>query len=153
MENGLVSVVVPIYNVEKYLDRCINSIVNQTYKDLEIILVDDGSPDRCPEMCDLWGKKDKRIKVIHKDNAGLGMARNTGIENARGEYICFFDSDDYVDLQTIEVTLEKAKQTQIRMEKLCMRLRQIPLKIFIMAKKCRRFYSPIWFHRQNSTLC
>ena len=111
MENRLVSVVVPIYNVEKYLDRCINSIVNQTYQNLEIILVDDGSPDRCPEMCDLWGKKDKRIKVIHKDNAGLGMARNTGIENARGEYICFFDSDDYVGLQTIEVTLEKAKQT------------------------------------------
>ena len=111
MENELVSIVVPIFNVEKYLDRCINSIVNQTYKNLEIILVDDGSPDNCPEMCDLWSRKDKRIKVIHKSNAGLGMARNTGIENANGKYICFFDSDDYVDLQTIEIALEEAKRT------------------------------------------
>ena len=93
---ALVSVVVPIYNTELYLDRCINSIVNQTYKNLEIILVDDGSPDKCPEICDEWAKKDERIKVIHKQNQGLGMARNTGIENATGNYICFFDSDDYV---------------------------------------------------------
>ena len=87
----LVSVVLPIYNVEKYMDRCINSIINQTYKNLEIILVDDGSPDNCPQKCDDWGIKDSRIKVVHKKNAGLGMARNTGIENATGDYICFID--------------------------------------------------------------
>lgn len=84
-----ISVVLPIYNVEKYLNRCLKSVVNQTYKNIEIILVDDGSTDQCPELCEEWSRKDKRIKVIHKENAGLGMARNTGIENATGKYICF----------------------------------------------------------------
>ena len=102
MEAGLVSIVLPIYNVEKYLDRCIESVVRQTYRNLEIILVDDGSPDGCPQKCEEWAKRDKRIKVIHKNNAGLGYARNTGIENASGEYICFFDSDDYIALDAIE---------------------------------------------------
>ena len=102
MEVGLVSIVLPIYNVEKYLDRCIESVVRQTYKKIEIILVDDGSPDSCPQKCDDWAKRDGRIKVVHKKNAGLGYARNTGIENATGEYICFFDSDDYIALDTIE---------------------------------------------------
>ena len=102
MKEDLISIVVPIYNVEKYLDRCLNSIVNQTYTNLEIILVDDGSPDNCPAMCDEWAKKDSRIKAIHKKNAGLGMARNTGIDHATGEYICFFDSDDYVALDLVE---------------------------------------------------
>lgn len=97
MKDILISVVLPIYNVEKYLNQSIESIVNQTYKNLEIILVDDGSPDNCPKMCDEWAQKDDRIKVIHKKNAGLGMARNTGLENATGDYIVFFDSDDYVD--------------------------------------------------------
>lgn len=89
MKAGLVSIVLPIYNVEKYLDRCIESVINQTYRNLEILLVDDGSPDDCPQKCEEWAKKDGRIKVIHKANAGLGYARNTGIENASGEYICF----------------------------------------------------------------
>ena len=111
MSNGLVTIVLPIYNVEKYLNRCINSIVNQTYKNLEIILVDDGSPDKCPEMCDEWEKKDTRIKVIHKQNEGLGMARNTGIENATGDYICFFDSDDYLELTAIEKLYKLAEKT------------------------------------------
>jgi len=108
MRDELVTVVVPIYNVEKYLDRCINSIVGQTYSNLEIILVDDGSPDNCPRMCDEWAGRDSRIKVIHKKNAGLGMARNTGIENATGSYICFFDSDDYIATDTIERSVELA---------------------------------------------
>lgn len=102
MEKGLVSIVVPVYKTEKYLDNCIESVVNQTYRNLEIILVDDGSPDHCPEICDRWAVQDNRVKVIHKHNEGLGMARNTGIENATGEYICFFDSDDYLDARTIE---------------------------------------------------
>ena len=107
-KKGLVTVVVPVYNVEKYLDRCVESIVNQTYRNLEIILVDDGSPDNCPQMCDAWAPKDPRIRVIHKKNEGLGMARNTGIENATGEYICFFDSDDYILPDTIEKTYSRA---------------------------------------------
>ena len=104
----LVSIVVPIYNVEKYLNRCIESIVNQTYTNLEIILVDDGSPDNCPAMCDEWAQKDERIKVIHKENAGLGMARNTGIDHATGKYIFFLDSDDYVDLSLVSKCVENA---------------------------------------------
>lgn len=100
--DALVSVIVPVYNVERYLDRCISSIVNQTYRELEIILIDDGSPDNCPIICDEWAKKDSRIRVIHKENGGLGMARNTGIENASGKYIFFFDSDDFVELSTVE---------------------------------------------------
>ena len=82
MENPLVSVILPIYNVEKYLDRCITSVVNQTYKNLEIILIDDGAKDSSPEICEKWTQKDERIVVVHKENAGLGMARNTGLNNA-----------------------------------------------------------------------
>ncbi|EET61414.1 glycosyltransferase, group 2 family protein [Marvinbryantia formatexigens DSM 14469] len=102
MKKGIVSVVVPVYNVEKYLDRCMISIVNQTYHNLEIILIDDGSTDSSSCKCDEWAVRDSRIKVIHKENAGAGMARNTGIDHAAGEYICFFDSDDYVALDAIE---------------------------------------------------
>lgn len=97
-----VSIIVPVYNVEKYLDRCIQSLQNQTLKDIEIILVDDGSPDQCPQMCDEYSKQDNRIKVIHKKNAGLGMACNSGINIATGEYIAFCDSDDYVDSDMYE---------------------------------------------------
>lgn len=110
MRKGVVSIVLPIYNVEKHLNRCVKSVINQSYKNLEIILVDDGSPDNCPVLCDEWAKKDNRIKVIHKKNAGLGYARNTGIENATGEYICFFDSDDYIALDTIEKSYDLATQ-------------------------------------------
>ena len=92
----LVSVIVPIYNSGKYLDKCIDSIVNQTYKNLEIILVDDGSTDNAPEICDEWAKKDERIKVIHQENGGVSKARNVGLDNVTGEYISFVDSDDYV---------------------------------------------------------
>lgn len=115
MDLGKVSIVVPIYNVEKYVDRCIESIINQTYSNLEIILVDDGSPDSCPQKCESWAKKDTRIKVIHKKNEGLGMARNTGIDNATGEYIYFVDSDDYIALNTIEkcYTFSKEKNTDV----------------------------------------
>lgn len=109
MTEPLVSVVIPIYNVETKLRRCIDSIINQSYSNLEIILVDDGSPDACPQICDDYAKKDVRIKVIHKDNEGLGFARNTGIEYATGKYICFFDSDDYVELETIAETCSVAE--------------------------------------------
>lgn len=92
-----VSIVVPIYNVESYLERCIQALLNQTLKDIEIILIDDGSPDHCPQICNEYAQKDSRIKVIHKKNAGLGYARNSGLEIARGKYLAFVDSDDYVE--------------------------------------------------------
>jgi len=112
MEYGLVTVVVPVYKTEKYLERCMESIVNQSYRKLEIILVDDGSPDSCPQLCENWVQKDSRIKVVHKANAGLGMARNTGIDCAKGEYICFCDSDDYIALDTISNAVELACRDQ-----------------------------------------
>ena len=102
MDKAKVSIIVPCYGVEKYLDCCMESIVNQTLKDIEIILVDDGSPDRVPQICDEWAQKDPRIKVIHKKNAGLGYARNSGLEIASGEYVAFVDSDDYVDIRMYE---------------------------------------------------
>lgn len=103
-----VSIVVPCWGVEKYLDRCVESLVNQTLKDIEIILVDDESPDRVPEMCDEWAKKDNRIKVIHKKNGGLGMACNSGLETANGEYVAFCDSDDWVDDNTYDTMYQNA---------------------------------------------
>ena len=102
----LISVIVPIYNVEKYLDRCVDSIINQTYKSLEIILVDDGSPDNCPQMCDDYAKKDSKIKVVHKENGGLSDARNVGMKVATGEYVSFIDSDDYISLDFYETLLQ-----------------------------------------------
>lgn len=98
----LISVIVPVYKVEKYLDKCINSIVNQTYTNLEIILVDDGSPDHCGAMCDAWAKKDGRIKVIHKENGGLSDARNAGMNIATGVYTAFVDSDDWIAVDFIQ---------------------------------------------------
>lgn len=98
----LISVIVPIYKVENYLNCCVNSIINQTYKNLEIILIDDGSPDKCGKICDDFNKEDTRIKVIHKKNNGLGSARNTGLDVCNGEYISFVDSDDYIMPDLIE---------------------------------------------------
>ena len=89
MNNSLITVIVPVYKVENYLDECITSIINQTYNNLEIILVDDGSPDKCPEMCDRWAEIDSRIRVIHKENGGLSSARNVGIDSATGEFVFF----------------------------------------------------------------
>lgn len=103
MEEGKISVIVPIYKVENYLNRCVESIRKQTYRNLEIILVDDGSPDACGEMCDRYAQEDSRIRVIHKENGGLSDARNAGIEVAAGEYIAFIDSDDWIDDKMYEV--------------------------------------------------
>lgn len=108
-----VSIIVPIYNVEQYLDKCIQSILNQTLRDIEIILVDDGSPDSCPKMCDEYAKKDNRIKVIHKKNAGLGFARNSGLEIATGEYVAFVDSDDFIDTTMYEHLYNEAQNKHL----------------------------------------
>lgn len=106
-----VSIIVPVYNVEKYIDECIQSLVSQTYPHLEIILVDDASPDRCGDICDRWAQADPRIRVIHKKNGGAASARNAGIDAATGDYICFVDSDDAVEpeyvshlVQTLEIS-------------------------------------------------
>lgn len=112
---GLISVVIPIYKVEEYLDRCIDSVVNQTYKNLEIILVDDGSPDSCPAICDEWAKRDDRIVVLHKTNGGIADARNKALDVASGEYITFVDSDDYLSLDAITLMYTKIVQMQCDM--------------------------------------
>lgn len=112
MNRPKVSIIVPIYNVAAYLQRCMDSLLNQTLRDIEIILVDDGSPDNCPQMCDEYAKQDNRIKVIHKKNEGLGYARNTGLEATCGEFIAFIDSDDYVDLAMYETLYNKAIENQ-----------------------------------------
>ena len=104
--NPVISVIVPVYNVEKYLNQCVNSILAQTYKDFELILVDDGSKDKSGEICDEYVKKDSRIRVFHKKNGGVSSARNYGIDNAQGTYICFVDSDDWVDETYLEDMLK-----------------------------------------------
>lgn len=103
-----ISVIVPVYNVERYLTRCINSILNQTFIDFELILVDDGSPDNCPSICDEFKSKDKRVKTIHKQNGGISSARNTGIDLAEGEYLSFIDSDDWIEKDMLQVLYELA---------------------------------------------
>lgn len=108
-----VSIVVPVYNVEQYLSRCMDSLLNQTLKDIEIILVDDESPDSCPYLCDQYAMTDSRVKVIHKKNGGLGLARNTGLDAAIGEFVAFCDSDDCVDLNTYEYCFSLAKKENV----------------------------------------
>lgn len=100
--SDLISVIIPVYNVEKYLDKCVLSVINQTYTNLEIILIDDGSSDSSGKLCDKWSKSDKRIKVYHKKNGGLSDARNYGIKKSNGEYLVFIDSDDFVDIKYVE---------------------------------------------------
>ena len=107
MHNPLVSIIVPIYKVEPYLRRCLDSIINQTYTNLEIILVDDGSPDGCPQICDEYASKDNRIVVIHKENGGLSDARNAGLDICKGEYISFVDSDDWIAFSFVECLLQE----------------------------------------------
>lgn len=108
--NDLVSIIVPIYKVEPYLRRCLDSIVNQTYANLEIILVDDGSPDNCPQICDEYAAKDNRIVVIHKENGGLSDARNAGLDICKGDYISFVDGDDWISSTFIELLLKAATE-------------------------------------------
>lgn len=109
----IISVIIPVYNVEKYLFRCVDSVLSQTYSDLEIILVDDGSPDNCPAFCDSYAKHDRRIKVIHKENGGLSSARNAGLDICTGEWIFFIDSDDWLtDENVLFDFIEKARNEQ-----------------------------------------
>ena len=107
----MISIIVPVYQVEPYLNRCVRSLLEQTYTDLEIILVDDGSPDGCPALCDAWAGKDARVRVIHKPNGGLSDARNAGLTAASGEEIAFVDSDDWVDPDMLERLHNQMEET------------------------------------------
>lgn len=101
------SIIVPVYKVEKYLERCVESIINQTFEDFELILIDDGSPDRCGAICDEYAAEDERIKVIHQKNQGVSVARNAGLDVATGDYICFVDSDDWIELDCLKTVYDK----------------------------------------------
>lgn len=105
--NPLVSIIVPVYKVESYLDDCIKSIIGQSFKEFELILIDDGSPDNCPAMCDAWAEKDARLKVVHKKNGGVGSARNEGLKIASGEWVWFIDSDDTIEENALALLSEK----------------------------------------------
>ena len=109
MEEDLISVIIPVYQVEKYIERCLKSVINQTYNNIEIVLIDDGSKDQSGKICDEYAKRDKRIIVIHKKNEGVSITRNVGLDNAHGNYITFVDSDDYVDEKYIENLYRQAK--------------------------------------------
>ncbi|MBO5486500.1 MAG: glycosyltransferase family 2 protein, partial [Eubacterium sp.] len=108
--NPLVSVIIPVYNTAQYLDNCIQSVCDQTLSDWEIILVDDGATDDSPQMCDVWVSKDDRIHVIHKKNEGLGLTRNAGLTLAQGEFVCFLDSDDTIDADTLKSCVDTLKR-------------------------------------------
>lgn len=110
MGNDLISIIIPVYKVEEYLEKCIESVLKQTYTNLQIILVDDGSPDNCGKICDEYAKKDSRIEVIHKVNGGLSDARNVGIAKAKGKYIGFVDSDDYIKEDMYEILINLIKE-------------------------------------------
>ena len=113
MKNELVSIIIPVYNVEQYLNKCIESIINQTYPNIEVILIDDGSTDLSGKICDNYAKKDCRIKVIHKKNEGVSCARNDGVKSSKGKYVLFIDSDDYIDIDAIEKMIEEIDKDEI----------------------------------------
>ena len=111
----LVSIIIPVYKVEKYLPNCIESILRQTFKDFELILVDDGSPDNCGEICEEYAQKDSRIKVVHQPNGGLSAARNSGIDIAKGDYLTFIDSDDFVFPHYLEILVKLCQENDADM--------------------------------------
>ena len=110
MDKPLVSIIVPVYNIEAYLRRCLDSLINQTYQNIEIILVDDGSTDNSPAICDEYAAKDGRVRVFHKENGGVSSARNLGLDKAKGEWIAFVDSDDYIHPDFLRVLLKESKE-------------------------------------------
>ena len=111
----LLSVIVPVYGVEAYLSKCVDSILSQTYENLEVILVDDGSPDGCPAICDRYAEQDRRVRVLHKENGGQSTARNLALDQIRGEYVTFVDSDDWIEPEAYRVMMEKALEAKVRL--------------------------------------
>lgn len=136
MAEDLISVIVPVYKVEEYLRECVDSILAQTYTNLEIILVDDGSPDNCGKICDEYAKKDSRIKVIHQQNGGLSAARNTGLDIATGDYIGFVDSDDYIELNMFEELHNSIKEYNSDMSVCGVKKFELDSRSFFYGKKC-----------------
>ncbi len=146
MESKLISIIVPVYNVEHFVDHCIQSIVDQTYGHFELILIDDGSKDTSGEICDEWAKKDERIRVIHQQNGGLSAARNAGLDGAKGDYICFVDSDDFVTENYLEDLYEAAEATDadiaisdINSAKLCESDNPISKTTVLTPQDCREW--------------
>lgn len=139
--NDLISVIVPVYNIEGYLDKCIDSIVHQTYKNLEILLVNDGSTDTSGKKCDVWAEKDKRIKVIHALHAGVSSARNTGIDSATGEYISFVDGDDWIAPQMYETLYHNASKYMADISCCGIAQKKIDGKISTLADGALKFYN------------
>lgn len=135
-KNPKISVIVPVYNVEKYLQRCIDSILAQTFTDFEVLLIDDGSKDKSGEICDEYAVKDKRIRVFHKENGGVSSARNIGLEHCIGEYICFCDADDWVDISWLKGFTSK-----------------FPSDLIVQGYKCKLFKFDKWENRQLPNIC
>ena len=153
-EKPLISVIVPIYKVEKYLNKCVKSIINQTYKNLEIILVDDGSPDNCGKICDKLAERDDRIRIIHKKNGGLSSARNAGIEIANGEYIGFVDSDDYIDNDMFETLYNNIKDNNADLSIIGYQIETIDnkvIKYFELEEKIYEYESLIRYIKSHIT--
>lgn len=123
-EKAKVSIIVPVYNSERFIKKCIDSVLNQTYKNIELILVDDCSPDNSPMLCDEYAKEDQRVRVIHQKNSGAGVARKTGLNESNGEYVMFVDSDDWVELDMIEQCLKGscARKLRLRYVWICSRI-------------------------------
>lgn len=138
MENPLVSIIVPVYKVEDYIHRAVDSLICQTYTNLEIILVDDGSPDNCPKICDDYSQLDNRIKVIHKQNGGLSDARNVALDAMSGDYVTFVDSDDYVSMDYIEQLLNPIVEYNCQMSVIGMNIIDHDGKIYSQ-RKCDKF--------------
>lgn len=140
-----VSIILPIYNVEKYLKRCMDSLLGQTLKDIEIVMVDDESPDHCPQLCEEYKAKYPNVKVVHKKNGGLGFARNSGLEVCEGEYVAFIDSDDFVDVHMFETfigmptriswTLVSVDIMSIRTSSICVRGKKRRIMRFVTDAK------------------
>lgn len=163
MRKDKISIIVPVYKVEQYLGRCVDSLINQTYRNIEIILVDDGSPDQCPALCDNYARQDDRVVVIHKKNGGLSDARNCGLMKASGKFILYVDSDDYIELDSCERLIDGMKENidlvvgsykEVRNQKMVYK-RHSNLssnKIYsakeyvISAIKCDEWYAPAWLN-------
>ena len=142
------SVVVPVYGVEEYLDRCVESILSQSFNDFELVLVDDGSPDNCPAMCDRYAEKDSRVKVLHKANGGLCSARNAGLTVATGEYIVPVDSDDWIDRDALQrcgsISQMQSSLTRLKFSMIIMKKYPMPIKrAFILGRRCFPMFCPI----------
>lgn len=148
--NPVISIIVPVYKVEKYLRRCIESILRQTFEEFELILVDDGSPDNCGDICDEYAVKDKRVKVIHKKNGGLSSARNAGIDIAKGEYIGFIDSDDWVDAQMYEYLYTNIKSYNAEISVCGIKVEYDDMKEVEKEKKVFNKVTPVVLNREQA---